>query len=74
MKPKFAVGDIVRHKGSFLRSIAWYTGVPVNGRVVSAEPLGTCILYRVEWCDGTENCIIEPNIEACPRAKRAKTT
>ena len=33
----FKVGDIVKHKASFLKSIGWYTGVPVNGEVVSSK-------------------------------------
>lgn len=31
----FKVGDIVKHKASFLRSIGWYFDVPINGKVIS---------------------------------------
>ena len=71
MKAKFAVGDIVRHTGKFLRSVGWYTEVPINGRIISVQPLGTIVLYLVEWSDGSETKIIEPNIETCPRAQNA---
>jgi hypothetical protein len=30
----FKVGDIVKHKASFLKSIGWYTGVPRDGMVM----------------------------------------
>jgi ribosomal protein L2 len=49
----YTVGDVVKHRGAFLRSAGWYTAVPRNGKVVAVKPLpsGTVIL-DVEWSDG----------------------
>lgn len=51
----FKVGDIVKHKASFLKSVGWYTNVPVNGKVVKVESpamLGMpCV--QVDWGDGS---------------------
>jgi hypothetical protein len=51
----FKVGDIVKHKASFLKSCGWYTNVPVNGKVVAIEDparLGIgCV--QVDWSDGS---------------------
>ena len=45
-------GAIVRPASAFCRQIAWHTGVPVDGIVLSAhetyEGQMTC---RVQWCD-----------------------
>ena len=73
---KFRVGDIVRHKSSFLHSVGWYTNVPKNGRVTSIEPHfgpNNCGLLHVEWNDYLDPCgILACNVEPCPIAKRAK--
>ena len=63
---QFAEGDIVRHTGEFLRSIAWFLDVPINGRVISSQPLGSNTIVRVEWSDGTECGILSSNIEIDP--------
>lgn len=64
----FKVGDIVRHKSAFLRSIFWYTNVPHNGKVVRVEPnFGPSGLLYVEWSeyiDG-EQGILACNVERC---------
>ena len=63
---EFAAGDIVRHTGEFLRSIAWHLDVPINGRVISSQPLGSNTIVRVEWSDGTDCGILSSNIEIDP--------
>lgn len=57
--PQFREGDLVKHKGSFLRAVSWYTGVPRNGKVVAVDTMGGMTTYRVHWCDGTANDILE---------------
>lgn len=56
MIAKFKPGDIVCHKATFLRSICWFTDVPINGRVESI-----CDPYvKVQWCDRGEAILINP--------------
>lgn len=55
MKAVFEKGDIVCHRASFLRSISWYTDVPINGKVVDA---GDPEMPLVLWCDRDEPCRI----------------
>jgi hypothetical protein len=47
MTTTFKPGDIVCHKATFLRSIAWYTNVPINGRVEAVD--GN--ILTVHWND-----------------------
>lgn len=47
----FRVGDKVKYKGNFLRSIGWYTDVPKDGIVVDAKP-GNYV--RVLWNEFVE--------------------
>ncbi len=67
MKPRrhFAVGDIVRHTGAFLRSIGMVTA-PINGIVREVQPRD---FVRVEWSDGVETWIKRHNLERDPRHK-----
>lgn len=49
---EFKVGDIVKHKASFLRSTGWYTSVPRDGIVRRTEDemmMHSCV--AVQWCD-----------------------
>ena len=56
---KFKVGDIVKHKGKFLRSIGWYIDVPKNGKVVElSESMHNW--PKVQWCDSEEATLINP--------------
>jgi hypothetical protein len=63
MKTVFEVGDIVCYRSSFLRSIGWYTDVPINGRVVSAQH-GACPgcegFPKVQWCDRDDAIAVNP--------------
>jgi len=38
MKTEFKTGDIVCHKAEFLRSVGWYTNVPINGKILAVCP------------------------------------
>ena len=63
-KCEFERGDIVRHTNKFLRSICWYTGVPINGRVDAVTTLGKVPLLMVQWCDQDEaKGILAINVE-----------
>jgi hypothetical protein len=54
----FKVGDIVKHKSSFLKSIGWYMDVPIDGKVMSIdERIGW---PRVQWCDDDRSMLINP--------------
>ena len=44
---KFSVGDVVCHRAAFLRSIGWYTDVPMNGEVREVGPR----FLKVVWND-----------------------
>lgn len=61
MTSKFREGDIVCHKSSFLRSTCWYTGVPVNGRVVAVDHDNPPML-TVDWSDGNKGRILAANV------------
>ena len=59
----FKVGDIVKHKSAFLKSIGWCTNVPRNGRVTEGDDSDSSFpILAVEWCDGTANRIAACNI------------
>ena len=61
---KFSVGDIVRHTGEFLRSVGWYTNVPINGKVTNVSDRYVYVL----WSDRNKPKPINPaNIEKDPR-------
>ena len=50
MATQFNVGDIVRYKASFLRSVGWYTNVPDRGEVVSTKStIKSLELIKVKW-------------------------
>lgn len=68
----YKVGDIVRHRGDWLRSVGWVTGVPVNGRVQHQTPFGGGQALTVEWSDGNVCMILGSNVELCPRAAAAR--
>ena len=60
------IGDRVRYKASFLRSIGAYTGdLPhARGVVVGLQKLGDNVLVEIEW--GNENIprkVLAPNLE-----------
>ena len=46
MTTTFKPGDIVCHKATFLRSIGWYTDVPINGRVEAVEDGVLTVLWN----------------------------
>ena len=48
---EFSVGQIVKHKAKFLKSIGWYTDVPRNGIVRGFNSLD---MPRVQWCDSDD--------------------
>jgi len=59
----FSVGDKVKHKREFLRSIGWLTNVPRSGVVRSVtDGFSGRQLLEVAWSDGTTNKIISPNV------------
>lgn len=70
---RYARGDVIRFTGSHLRSIGWYTGVPINGVVLGqeGERLDGESIYLVKWCD-RENLMRVPGnaLEPCPKAMR----
>ncbi len=73
MKTPYASGDIIRHTGTFLRSIGLVAGAPINGEVKAAGDvlngdLRTQLL-DVEWSDGTRSTIVAANVEFCPRGR-----
>lgn len=49
-------GDIVKHKASFLRSVGWYTDVPINGLVVQDQETADSPV-RVHWNDADDGHI-----------------
>lgn len=55
------VNDIVCYRASFLRSISWFTNVPINGKVVEAAD-DSPRRVRVEWSDGTNTVVLESNL------------
>lgn len=61
MTTNFKVGDIVCHRAGFLRSVGWYTDVPINGRVeaITNEYMG---IVQVEWSDGNVGRILSTNL------------
>ena len=66
------LGDIVRYTGEWLNSVGWYTGVPINGRIIgkSVHSGSTPTVYRIEWSDGNESSVIGANVEIDKRAMR----
>ena len=65
----FAVGDRIKHRREFLRSIAWYTGVPRYGTVRAVTSLGKRALLEVDWSDGHTSKIISPNVTHASRVE-----
>lgn len=67
MENQYKEGDLVKHTAKFLKSIGWFSGVPINGRVesVEAEPgfygVSACYL-TVKWSDGNTNRIRASNV------------
>lgn len=55
---EYKEGDLVKHTSRYLRSIAWFTNVPHNGRVTGVD----MELVTVHWSDGHENRIHVANI------------
>ena len=49
----FKVGDIVKHKASFLKSTGWYTNVPTNGEVKATTLSGEYV--HIQWCNRPSN-------------------
>jgi hypothetical protein len=47
VKPTFKPGDIVQHTKAFLQSVAWYTNVPIDGKVLDVDD----DMATVQWCD-----------------------
>jgi hypothetical protein len=58
----YQIGDIVKHRGAFLRSAGWYTDVPKNGRVLAVKRLGDSLLLEVEWADGYAGYVNAANV------------
>lgn len=61
------MGDRIKHRREFLRSIAWYTGVPRYGTVRAVTSLGKRALLEVDWSDGHTSKIISPNVTHASR-------
>lgn len=74
-KEEFAVGDRVKHRQEFLRSINWYTDVPRSGTVRTVTPLGKGAggrsLLEVDWSNGITGKIISPNVILASRVESA---
>ena len=70
----YRVGDIVRMTGKFLRSVAWYTNVPVNGEVqeihLGLDKKPDHQVLTVEWSDGHRGNILSSNGEFCPKGRK----
>ena len=67
-------GKLVRYTTRFLRSIAWYLGVPTNGIVLSVDdPRGDgSATAMVVWCtDQKPMRILLSNLELDPRHRDA---
>lgn len=65
-KPEYAIGDLVRHTGRFLRSIGWCLDVPIDGKVLKVRTLGKLPLLVVLWNDTDEpSSILAVNVEKC---------
>jgi hypothetical protein len=58
----FKVGDVVCHKAAFLRSVGWFTEVPINGRVNRLRQFGANTWPVVEWADGNAGMVNPANI------------
>lgn len=73
----FKKGDIVRHTGTFLRSIGMFAGGPINGRV---ERVGTegftqgwpYVLWNDRGLDDEPKPVNPANLEHDPTAPGAK--
>lgn len=65
------VGNIVRHKTSFLRSISWYTNVPKNGKVTKIIPLGQTSLAVVDWSAPGEEAPVKVNVANLEKLKES---
>ena len=64
----FEVGDIVKYRGNFLRSVGWHTNVPKDGRVVGIEEgLNFPI---VEWNDGHTTPVNPVNLQLAKQPDR----
>lgn len=48
MTKTFKPDDIVCHKAAFLRSVQWYTGVPINGKVQDVKGDLVLVLWSNE--------------------------
>ncbi len=58
------VGDTVRHRAAFLRSISWYTEVPINGRVKRVTlHSGVPTIVEVEWSQEAPAKILAMHLE-----------
>lgn len=55
---KLQVGDRVVYAAKFLRSVAWYTGVPIDGMIRAIDG----IFVDVEWSDGHRAPVHASNI------------
>ena len=63
MTSTFKAGDIVCHARTFLQSVAWYAGVPINGLVHAVDKQqGRPDKLDVEWSDGTRCPILACNV------------
>jgi hypothetical protein len=61
--PAFKVGDIVKHKASFLQSLQWYTNVPKDGLVTAIrKSAADRSILTVRWSDGHETNILDVNV------------
>lgn len=66
----FKRGDIVCYRATFLRSVGWYTNVPIDGKVTNdADPE----VVSVQWCDqdvpvrvNAKNLILKRNLHLEP--------
>ena len=74
MKPETATpsacppGALVRPASAWCRQIKWYTDIPVDGIVLSAdESYEGRMMVRVRWCDQDKpDCLFADNLELAP--------
>ncbi len=58
MTTTFKINDIVCFRAEFLRSISWYTDVPINGKVLEVDGE----LVTVRWCGGEVGRVRRSNL------------
>lgn len=51
MTTTFKLGELVCYRASFLRSISWFTNVPIDGKIVDVSDPE---MPGIHWCDRDE--------------------